>query len=66
MSTMNYSCLYLTELQPIEKCVNLQHFVTERVSFVLCTCTMYNNNAAILQAYIVVQINQFDCSSDIV
>ena len=27
---MNYSYLYLTELQAIEKCVNLQHFVTER------------------------------------
>ena len=32
MPTMNYSCLYLTELRPIEKCVNLQHFVTERVT----------------------------------
>ena len=31
MPTMNYSCVYLTELRPIEKCVNLQHFVTERV-----------------------------------
>ena len=30
MPTMNYSCIYLTELRPIEKCVNLQHFVTER------------------------------------
>ena len=27
---MNCSSLYLTELRPIEKCVNLQHFVTER------------------------------------
>ena len=30
MPTMNYSYLYLTELRPIEKCVKLQHFVTER------------------------------------
>ena len=30
MPTMNYSCLYLTELRPVEKCVNLQYFVTER------------------------------------
>ena len=48
MPTMNYSCLYLTELRPIEKCVILQHFVTERVSFVLCTCIMSNNYAAVL------------------
>ena len=35
MPTMNYSCLYLTELRPIEKCVNLQHFVTERVIIII-------------------------------
>ena len=32
MPTMNYSCFYLTELRPIEKCVNLQHSVTEKVT----------------------------------
>ena len=32
MPTKNYSYLYLTELRPIEKCVNLQHFVTERAN----------------------------------
>ena len=30
MATMNYSYLFLIELRTIEKCVNLQHFVTER------------------------------------
>ena len=34
MPTMNCSCLYLTELWPIEKCVYLQHFVTKRVRLV--------------------------------
>ena len=36
MPAMNYSCLYLTELRPIEKCVNLQHFVTERGNDRVC------------------------------
>ena len=46
MPTMNYSCLYLTELRPIEKCVNLQHFVTERVLY------MYNNHVNINNPHI--------------
>ena len=37
MPTMNYSYIYLTELRPNEKCVNLRHFVTERGTCI-CTC----------------------------